>query len=90
VYDWLHARGRFDQADEPLSFDKYLRGMATGRWDDADHERALAEATTGAGGALVPSPLSARVIDLARNKTVVFRAGAQTVPWKAKRSASPA
>jgi hypothetical protein len=28
----------------------------------------------------VPAPLSARVIDLARNRTVVFRAGAQTVP----------
>jgi HK97 family phage major capsid protein len=80
VYDWLHARGRFDQADEPLSFDRYLRGMATGQWEGADHERALAEATVGAGGALVPAPLSARVIDLARNKTVVMRAGAQTVP----------
>jgi HK97 family phage major capsid protein len=80
VYDWLQARGRFDQADEPLSFDRYLRGMATGQWDGADHERALAESSIGAGGALVPAPLSARVIDLARNRTVVFRAGAQTVP----------
>ena len=80
VYDWLHARGRFDQADEPLSFDRYLRGMATADWTGAEHERALAEATVGAGGALVPAPLSARVIDLARNRTVVFRAGAQTVP----------
>src|SRR5215218_9559294 len=53
---------------------------ARGAFDPADQERALAEATTGAGGALVPSPLSARVIDLARNRTVVFRAGAQTVP----------
>jgi HK97 family phage major capsid protein len=82
VYDWLHARGRFDHADEPLSFDRYLRGMATGHWEGADHERALAEATTGAGGALVPAPLSARVIDLARNRTVVMRAGAQTVPMQ--------
>jgi HK97 family phage major capsid protein len=80
VYDWLHARGRFDPTDEPLSFDRYLRGMATGQWDGADHERALAESSIGAGGALVPAPLSARVIDLARNRTVVFRAGAQTVP----------
>jgi HK97 family phage major capsid protein len=80
VYDWCQARGMFDPADEPLSFDRYLRGMATGNWDNAPHERALAEATIGAGGALVPSPLSARVIDLARNRTVVLRAGAQTVP----------
>jgi HK97 family phage major capsid protein len=80
VYDWCQTRGMFDQAETDLSFDKYLRGMATGQWDDAPHERALAEATVGAGGALVPSPLSARVIDLARNRTVVLRAGAQTVP----------
>jgi HK97 family phage major capsid protein len=80
VYDWCQHRGMFDHQEQDLSFDRYLRGMATGHWDGADHERALAEATTGAGGALVPSPLSARMIDLARNKTVVFRAGAQTVP----------
>jgi HK97 family phage major capsid protein len=81
VYDWLQQRGVFDQAEvEGLSFDRYLRGMATGQWEGAEHERALAEATVGAGGALVPAPLSARVIDLARNRTVVFRAGAQTVP----------
>jgi HK97 family phage major capsid protein len=79
VYDWCQARGMFDQA-EPLSFDRYLRGIATADWTGADHQRALAEATIGAGGALVPSPLSSRVIDLARNRTVVFRAGAQTVP----------
>jgi HK97 family phage major capsid protein len=80
VYDWLQHRGAFDRADEPLSFDRYLRGLATADWTGAPHERALAEATVGAGGALVPAPLSARVIDLARNRTVVFRAGAQTVP----------
>jgi HK97 family phage major capsid protein len=80
VHDWLQHRGAFDQQAEPLSFDRYLRGIATAQWDGAEHERALAEATVGAGGALVPAPLSARVIDLARNRTVVFRAGAQTVP----------
>jgi HK97 family phage major capsid protein len=80
VYDWLQHRGAFDASETPLSFDRYLRGMATAQWDGAEHERALAEATVGAGGALVPAPLSARVIDLARNRTVVFRAGAQTVP----------
>jgi HK97 family phage major capsid protein len=81
VSDWLAARGAFEgHADEPLSLQRYLRGQATGRWDGADHERALAEATLGAGGALVPAPLSARVIDLARNATRVFQAGGVTVP----------
>jgi HK97 family phage major capsid protein len=81
VYDYLATRGAFDPSDaEGLSFDRYLRGMATADWTGADHERALAEATIGAGGALVPSPLSARVIDLARNQTRVFQAGGITVP----------
>jgi HK97 family phage major capsid protein len=81
VYDWLQQRGAFDPAEaEGVSFDRYLRGIATARWDGAEHERALAEATVGAGGALVPSPLSARVIDLARNQTRVFQAGGITVP----------
>jgi HK97 family phage major capsid protein len=84
VYDWCQARGMFDPAEEELSFDRYLRGLATARWDGAPHERALAEATVGAGGALVPAPLSSRVIDLARNRTVVFAAGAQTVPMSSQ------
>jgi HK97 family phage major capsid protein len=84
VYDWLEARGAFEPAEERLSLQRYLRGMATGHWDGADHERALAEGTIGAGGALVPSPLSARVIDLARNATRVFQAGAVTVPMTAQ------
>jgi HK97 family phage major capsid protein len=84
VFDWLQQRGAFDPAEERLSLQRYLRGMATGHWDGADHERALAEGTIGAGGALVPSPLSARVIDLARNQTRVFQAGAITVPMGAQ------
>jgi HK97 family phage major capsid protein len=80
VTDWLQARGAFEPTDHELSFDRYLRGLATARWDGAEHERALAEATVGAGGALVPAPLSARVIDLARNQTRVFQAGGVTVP----------
>jgi HK97 family phage major capsid protein len=81
VYDWLQTRGAFDRyPEEPLSLQRYLRGMATGEWDGAEHERALAEATVGAGGALVPAPLSARVIDLMRARTVVLRAGGVTVP----------
>jgi HK97 family phage major capsid protein len=81
VSDWLAARGAFDRyQDQPLSLQRYLRGMATGEWDGAEHERALAEATVGAGGALVPAPLSARVIDLMRARTVVLRAGGVTVP----------
>jgi HK97 family phage major capsid protein len=55
-------------------------GLVSGQWDGAEHERALSEGTLTAGGHLVPTPLAARVIDLARNQTRVFQAGAVTVP----------
>ena len=79
VEGWLRARGA-EGFDEPLSLGKYLRGMALGRWEDADHERALSVGTLTAGGHLVPTPLSSRLIDLARAQTRVLQAGAITVP----------
>jgi len=86
VEAWCQQRGLFEPPAEGgrLSFDRYLRGLVTGRWDGADHERALSEGTLTAGGHLVPTPLSARVIDLARNATRVFQAGAVTVPMTAQ------
>ena len=85
VEAWAQQRGLFEPpADErPPSFDRYLRGIVTGNWDGAEHERALSEGTLTAGGHLVPVPLSARVIDLARNQMQVMRAGATTVPMTA-------
>ena len=82
VADWCRHRG-VPGFDEPLSLGRYLRGIATGNWDGAEHERAMSVATATAGGHLVPAPLSARVIDLARNATRVFQAGAITVPMTA-------
>jgi HK97 family phage major capsid protein len=87
VEQWAQQRGMFEPAaegDRPPSFDRYIRGIATGNWDGAEHERALSEGTLTAGGHLVPVPLSARVIDLARNATRVFQAGAITVPMTAQ------
>ena len=80
---WCQTRGLIQppEADQPApSFDKFLRGIASGNWDGATQERALSEGTATAGGHLVPTPLSARVIDLARNASRVFQAGAITVP----------
>jgi HK97 family phage major capsid protein len=85
VEAWCQQRGLFEPpADERSpSFDRYLRGIVTGNWDGAEHERALSEGTLTAGGHLVPVPLSSRVIDLARNQMQVMRAGATTVPMTA-------
>jgi hypothetical protein len=40
----------------------------------------MAEAAVGTGGALVPVPVAAEIIDLLRARAVAFRAGARTVP----------
>ena len=64
-----------------LSVAKCLRGIVTGRWDNAEAERkAMTEGTLGSGGYLLPSPLSSQIIDRVRNAAVVVRAGAITVP----------
>ncbi len=83
VEAWCRARGRrgFDHepSDRPPSFDRWLRGMVTADWSNAQLERSMSE-TAGAGGVLVPTPLSSRVIDLARAAMVTQRAGITTVP----------
>ena len=66
VADWCRTRGHTG-FDEQVSFSRYPKCLATGDWDGAQHERALSEGTLTAGGHLVPTPLSSRVIDLARN-----------------------
>lgn len=81
VSGWAGDNGLITGADQP-SFDKYIRGIVTNRWDGADQERALAEGTSSAGGYLVPAPLASFVIDIARNATRVIQAGAVTVPME--------
>jgi HK97 family phage major capsid protein len=64
---------------EPFSLGKYVRGIITGEWRGAER-RAMSEGSGGAGQYLVPSPLAAGIIDKARNASVLFRAGARTIP----------
>lgn len=70
---------------EDLNLGRWLRGVVTGDWTGAEAERrsAMSEGTASLGGALVPTPLAARVIDAARNQAVIFKAGASTVPMTA-------
>jgi HK97 family phage major capsid protein len=83
--EYVRARGLVREDEENLSFGKYVRGMLTGNWSGADAERrALVEGTATAGGHLVPTPLSARIIDRARNTARVLQAGAQLVPMESQ------
>ncbi|MFI7633472.1 phage major capsid protein [Nonomuraea sp. NPDC049400] len=86
VTDFVQARGlEWRRGDEQLDLGKYLRGLVLGEWEDADAERrAMSEGTQSAGGYMVPTLLSAQIIDLARNQTRVLQAGARIVPMANK------
>ena len=78
--DWFtqfHQKGeRLD-----LSVGDYVRAWITGEHTQ-NTQRAMS--TTGSGGVLIPQLLSAKIIDLARNKTRVIQAGAVTWPMESK------
>jgi len=87
---YIRSRGLVGEDDDKLSFRKYLRGLATGDWQNATAERrAMAEGTNASGGFLVPSILSATLIDLARNSTQVLKAGATLIPMENRTLAVP-
>ena len=67
------------QQSEPLSISKYIRGVMMGDWKDAEAERR-AMSTTGTGSAIVPTPLSANLIQGAFNQSRIMQAGSVTVP----------
>jgi HK97 family phage major capsid protein len=74
--DWASRHG-LSEGYEGRSFDAYIRGLI----HDRNYEqRAMSEGTLTAGGHVVPTPVAADVIDLARNATRVVQAGAVTVP----------
>lgn len=62
-----------------LGLSGYMKALAFGPRTDLER-RVLGEATIGAGGAVVPTPLAAGLIDLLRARTVTIQAGARTVP----------
>ena len=65
---------------EEFSIGRAIRGLVTCNWKNADLERrALSEGSGIGGGYLLQPILSAEILDLARNLSVVTRAGARTV-----------
>lgn len=77
-------RSDFKPEEANLSIGKFLKGIVTGDWRDAEAEhRTMLEGTLSAGGYMVPTPLSNQLINRARNKAAVFQAGARTVPMEA-------
>lgn len=64
--------------DRNLDIGKYIRGVVTGNWSGADNEkRAL---TTTVTGVIIPSVLSAQIIDYARNISLFSSADVPVIP----------
>lgn len=60
---------------------KLVKGMITGRWENAiEEQKLMAMNTTGDGNVLIPTPLSTQMIDMVRANSVLNQAGAFTVP----------
>ncbi|WP_374656456.1 phage major capsid protein [Dongia sp.] len=79
--DFHHARTGQDCRN--LSLGRVIRGMFTGKWDDADAElRVMGSVPSTAGGFLIPTPISTNILDLVRNASVMVQAGALTVPME--------
>jgi len=75
-------------ADIPHAFGQSLISAATGNWRRLPGEirAAMSETSNAGGGYLVPEELSRRVIDLARAKSVLIRAGAFTLAMTSDRA----
>ncbi len=76
VADFVETR---DDPAAELGLGGFLRALYKGPSNELER-RVLGGASIGAGGATVPTPIAAEVIDVARNTSVALRAGVRTLP----------
>jgi len=69
---------------EPLSVGRLVAALITGNWDNARGEQRTmqTEGVAYLGGYTVPDVLSAEMVDLVRARSVIFQAGARTIPME--------
>ena len=65
-----------------VNFGDVVRGMVTGHWDESIQAADHTIGRDGSGGYLVGSSVASEVIDLARNQSVLMRAGARTMQMR--------
>lgn len=66
--DSFFERNKFSEEEKNLSLGKYVRGMVTGKWKDADAEKR--SMLTSGASSLIPAPLHANIVDKARNQSI--------------------
>jgi HK97 family phage major capsid protein len=84
---WVEERGLAERDDvdvdeqRAFSLGACIRGLVTGRWDGAPAEqRVLSSGASATGGILVPTLVSAQVIDALVDRATAIQAGARIVP----------
>ena len=89
---YVRARGMVRDGEDSVGLGTYLRGTLTGNWSgvSTDIRAALLEGTATAGGHLVPTPLSARIIDRAVPLPASCRPAPSSSRWSPRPSSSPA
>lgn len=73
--DKLFNKMTFTPDERDLNLGKYIRGMVTGKWKEAEMEKR--EFLTSGASSLIPRPLYAQIVDKARNVSIF---GASSVP----------
>ena len=73
--------------DVPHAFGQCLVAAVTGRWNRLPHElkNAMQEGSSSGGGILVPAEIARQIIDQARARSVIIRAGGWTQPMSSDR-----
>jgi len=69
-----------DAPGQGLTLSAMIRSMVTGKDAGVDFRAQMGGGSPSGGGVLVPDPLSANLIDLARNQARVIQAGASSIP----------
>lgn len=72
-------RDAVGSAGPDIGLGQIVRGLGFGRWDGVSSEAKAMIVSDGAGGA-IPGAITAGIVDLARQGSVLFRGGAQLMP----------
>ena len=76
--DFLENRIEISKEERDLDIGKYVRGIVTGNWEGAELEKR--SMTTSTMGTLIPTVLSSRIIDVARNTSLFTSADVPVIP----------
>ena len=78
--DSFFERSGFSAEDKQLNLAKYVRGMVTGKWNNAEMEKRAMLAS--GASSLIPTPLYANIVDKARNLSIFTAANVPVAPME--------